>query len=54
MFAAEGQIFVEGLAVLRIAELKGLKISGEYPLIPEISRVPLGTPLPAEDAWKRM
>ena len=47
MFAVEGKVFIEGLAVLRIAEMKGCATSSEYRLIPDIAKVPLGTPLPA-------
>jgi hypothetical protein len=54
MFAAEGQVFIEGLAVLRIAEMKGLAASGEYRLIPENARLPLGVALPSPDAWRAL
>ena len=54
MFAAEGKIYIEGLAVLRIAGMRGLSASGEYRLIPDIARVPQGTPLPSPEAWRTL
>jgi hypothetical protein len=52
MFAAEGKIFIEGLAVLRIAEMKGLPAVGEYKLVPDNSRILVGLTLPAPDSWR--
>ncbi len=37
----EGKIFLDGLAILRIAELHGMPTSKEYPMIPEIVRLPI-------------
>jgi hypothetical protein len=52
LFAAEGRVYVEALAVLRFAELAGLPTEREYPLVPAIARVPImETPLPP-DAWR--
>ena len=51
LFAAEGRIYVEALAVLRFAELRGLATRPEYPLVPAIARVPmLASPI-APGAW---
>jgi hypothetical protein len=41
-------VFVEGLALLRIAEGAGLKTRREYPLCPALARVPLGAAPPAD------
>lgn len=53
LFAAEGPVYVEALAVLRFAELRGLPTQPEYPLVPAIARVPMGTVPPPADAWLR-
>ncbi|MGH0034604.1 MAG: Imm49 family immunity protein [Myxococcota bacterium] len=51
LFATEGRVDVEGLAVLRLAEERGLSTRPEYPLLPSVARVPLAVePLP-DDAW---
>ncbi|HUQ84059.1 MAG TPA: hypothetical protein VM076_23110 [Gemmatimonadaceae bacterium] len=53
LFAAEGRVYVEAIAVLRFAELHGLPTKREYPLVPSIARVPLvDTPL-EPGAWRR-
>jgi hypothetical protein len=52
LFAAEGQIYVEALALLRLAELRGLPTEPEYPLAPEIARVPVMEAPLARDAWR--
>lgn len=49
----EGKVFVEGLAVLRLAELRGIPGAPQYPLIPRWSRIPAGSPLPAANAWQQ-
>lgn len=54
LLATEGKIFVEGLAVLRLAELRGLPTQPQYPLIPRLARVPLGTPLPPHGSWRTL
>lgn len=51
MFAAEGRVYVEALAVLRFAELRGLPTKRDYPLAPAIARVPLMTTPPSSSAW---
>ena len=51
-YAAEGHVFVDGLAVLRLAELRNLKTEPEYPLLPRAARVPLGKRLPPPGAWR--
>lgn len=52
--ATEGKIFVEGLAVLRLAEIKGVPTQREYDLVPDLARVPVGTPLPPADSWRSL
>lgn len=54
LFATECRIFIEGLAVLKIAEMKGLPTEAEYELLPEISRVPSGLFLPLGNSWKSL
>ena len=43
---AERQIFIEGLAVLQLAELRGLTTDEEYPYCPSLARVPMLIPFP--------
>jgi hypothetical protein len=45
---AERHIYIEGLAMLRLAELRGLKTEPEYLFCPSIARLPIGTPFPGE------
>lgn len=52
LFAAEGRVYIEALALLRLAEIRGVATEREYPLVPSIARVPvLETPL-ARDSWR--
>ncbi|NVI96616.1 immunity 49 family protein [Myxococcus sp. AM009] len=48
----EGAIFMNGLALLRLAELCGLETFREYPTLPGMARVPLGGRLPPVDGWR--
>jgi hypothetical protein len=45
---AQRQVFVEGLAVLRIAGLRGLRTKPDYPYCPSLARLPMRTPFPGE------
>jgi hypothetical protein len=45
---AECRVFVEGLAVLRLAEHRGLRTEQEYRYCPSLARIPLRTPFPCE------
>ncbi len=45
---AQRQIFIEGLAILRIAERIGLKTEPEYKYCPAIARLPMTIPFPGE------
>jgi hypothetical protein len=48
----EARISVEGLALVRLAEARGLKLDANYPLIPALARTT--SPLRFDpDAWKR-
>lgn len=49
--ATEGAIFVPGLALLRLAELRGLEIRREYELLPGLARVAAGVVLPGPGEW---
>jgi hypothetical protein len=42
------RIFVEGLAILRLAEKVGLKTEEEYLFCPSIARIPMTEPFPGE------
>ena len=46
----EGKVFVEGLALLRLAERAGLELQVEYPFLPRVAR-PDGPQTFAADAW---
>ncbi|WNG39586.1 hypothetical protein F0U61_42390 [Archangium violaceum] len=49
----DGAVFMNGLALLRLAELSGMPTQREYPNIPYLARMPVGTlPLPP-DTWMR-
>jgi hypothetical protein len=45
---AQRQVFVEGLALLRLAERRGLKTEPEYRYCPSLARVPMVAPFPGE------
>jgi hypothetical protein len=45
---AQRQVFVEGLAILRLAERRGLRTEREYRYCPSLARVPMRTPSPGE------
>jgi hypothetical protein len=45
---AQRRIFVEGLAILRLAERRGLQTEKEYQYCPSIARVPMSRPFPGE------
>ena len=45
---AQRRVFVEGLAILRLAELRGLKTEPEYRYCPSLARIPMKAPFPGE------
>ncbi|OLB14576.1 MAG: hypothetical protein AUH10_03715 [Gammaproteobacteria bacterium 13_2_20CM_66_19] len=45
---AERQVYVEGLAFLRIAERLGTTLQAEYLYLPSLARVPMRKPFPGE------
>jgi hypothetical protein len=45
---AQREVSVEGLALLRIAERRGLQTSDEYRYCPSLARVPMLSPFPGE------
>ena len=45
---AQRQIFVEGLAILRLAEKRGLQTEREYQYCPSLARIPMTIPFPGE------
>ncbi|MFL5356871.1 hypothetical protein [Archangium sp.] len=47
----EGAVFMMGLALLRLAELRGMDTRREYPTLPSLARVPAGRPAPLPSAW---
>ncbi|RYZ32318.1 MAG: hypothetical protein EOO72_15490 [Myxococcaceae bacterium] len=50
--ATTGKLYVDGLALLRVAELEAMPPLTALEFVPLLARVPLGTPLPAADAWR--
>lgn len=51
-YLAEGFIFMKGLALLRLADLLGLKTRAEYPLIPRYARLPPGGVALSASSWR--
>ncbi|ABF86813.1 hypothetical protein MXAN_7136 [Myxococcus xanthus DK 1622] len=47
----EGALFMNGLAMLRLAELQGMQTRSEYISIPSLSRIPAGQRAPTGAAW---
>lgn len=45
---AQREIYVEGLALLRIAERRGMQTNDEYRFCPSLARVPMTSPFPGE------
>ncbi len=52
LMATEGKIDMEGLALLRLAELRGLLVQHSYDLAPSLARLPLEGRLPPPEAWR--
>ncbi|WNG13781.1 hypothetical protein [Cystobacter fuscus] len=50
--ATTGKIYMDGLALLRVAELEAVPPPPALEMVPLLARVPIGTPLPAADAWR--
>lgn len=48
----ESFIFMNGIAILRLAELLGMHTKDEYDMIPSLSRIPLGFIPPPKDSWR--
>ena len=51
--ATTGKVYLDGLALLRLAELEGLGLMPDFEMLPALARIPLGTPLPGPGAWLR-
>ncbi|MFY2558300.1 Imm49 family immunity protein [Corallococcus terminator] len=47
----EPHVYVTGLALLRLAELRGMETFREYPTLPRLARIPLGLAPPPTDSW---
>lgn len=45
---ADRRVFIEGLAILRLATLRGLRTLPDYPMCPSLARIPMRTPFPGE------
>ena len=50
----EKYIFIEGIALVQLAEARGLRVHKEYRFIPSIARKLRKTPFPAHDSWKEI
>lgn len=51
-YLSEAFVFMKGLALLRLAELLGMRTQAEYPLLPRFARLPAGgRPLPSM-SWR--
>ena len=55
VFRTKSRIFVEGLAILNIADLLGLRTAREYRYCPVTARLPMTSPFPTDSriAWTR-
>lgn len=53
LFSAEGKVFVEGLAVLRIADQMDIPTADAYPLIPSVGRLPQSA-TPIQTDWRQI
>ena len=49
--ATVGTVYIDGLALVRLAELASLPVPGAMELLPALARVPLGMRLPAPEDW---
>ncbi|WP_141617123.1 immunity 49 family protein [Myxococcus sp. AB036A] len=47
----EGALFMNGLALVRLAELRGMETRREYTMIPALARIPTGQRAPSATAW---
>jgi hypothetical protein len=45
---AQRKVYIEGLALLRLAQFNGLQTQSEYQYCPSIARIPMRTPFPVE------
>ena len=45
---AERQVYIDGLALLRIAERLSFTVQAEYLYMPSLARVPMQRPFPGE------
>lgn len=53
LLLTEGAVSVKALALLRLAEMRGLDIAGHFPMVPEIARVPTWSPDRSAGPWQR-
>lgn len=51
LLLTEGPICMNGLAILRLAELLGMKTLRDYPTMPWLARLPLESKTPPPSAW---
>ncbi len=52
MYAAEGNVYIDGICVLRIAEMRGIRVNDEYPLIPRLALRLNNSAFPADAIWR--
>ncbi len=50
--ASLGAVLMDGLVVLRFAQLRGITTEREYRFMPHLARLPVGGPFPDRDAWR--
>lgn len=51
--ATERFVYVEGLALVRVAARRGLTLEGRYPGLPALALGPMPRPFPTTDAWRK-
>lgn len=52
MHSAEGFLYIKGMCLLRIAQLRGIPVKDEYPLVPRMALQLTNVTFPGEDSWR--
>ena len=52
IYAAEGNVYIDGICMLRVAEMRGIPVNDEYPLIPRLALRLTITDFTGEDSWR--
>lgn len=52
MLETEAHIYMEGIALVRLARQRDIVVGGEYKFIPSMALVPMTSPFPSPQSWK--